>query len=85
MIEVKKLDGSMMHLNEDLIERVEEAADGQCVVYLISGGHVIVANPRSAIVEKIRGEKANLFRRVLENDGGDVPPNVTTLSEVKRR
>jgi hypothetical protein len=28
VIAVKKLDGSMMHINEDLIERVEEGADG---------------------------------------------------------
>ena len=60
MIAVKKLDGSMMHINEDLIERVEDGADGQSAVYLVNGGHIIVANDPATVVEKIRTEKANL-------------------------
>ena len=44
VIAVKKLDGSMMHINGDLIERVEDGADGKSTVYLLNGGHIIVSN-----------------------------------------
>ncbi len=71
MIAVKKLDGSMMHINEDLIERVEDGADGQSAVYLVNGGHIIAANDPATVVEKIRAEKADLLRRVLR--GPDDP------------
>lgn len=71
MIAVKKLDGSMMHINEDLIERVEDGADGQSAVYLVNGGHIIAANDPATVVERIRTEKANLLRRVLQ--GPDAP------------
>lgn len=66
MIALKKLDGSMMYLNEDLIERVEDGADGQSAVYMINGGHVVVANESANVVEKIRTEKASLLRRVRQ-------------------
>ena len=65
MIAAKKLDGSTMHLNEDLIERVEDGADGQSAVYLTNGGHIIVAADSQWVVETIRAEKASLLRRVL--------------------
>lgn len=71
MIAVKKLDGSMMHINGDLIERVEDGADGKSTVYLINGGHIIVANDPATVVEKIRAEKVTLLRRVLQ--GPDEP------------
>jgi uncharacterized protein YlzI (FlbEa/FlbD family) len=76
VIAVKKLDGSVMHINEDLIERVEDGADGQSAVYFVNGGHVIVANDPATVVEKIRTEKANLLRRVLE--GPDDPALATS-------
>jgi len=91
VIAVKKLDGSVMHINEDLIERVEDGADGQSALYLVNGGHVIVANDPATVVEKIRTEKANLLRRVLQ--GPDDPalaasarssvPGLTRLSQVR--
>jgi uncharacterized protein YlzI (FlbEa/FlbD family) len=91
VIAVKKLDGSMMHLNEDLIERVEEGADGQSAVYLLHGGHIIAANDPATVVEMIRAEKASLLRRALH--GPDGPPvaaiggapisSVTRLSQVR--
>ena len=91
MIEVKKLDGSSMHLNEDLIGRVEEAAGGQSVIYLLDGAHIIVAEHPSSVVDKIRAEKVELLRRVLR--GPDDPevsshpdadvPGVTRLSQVR--
>jgi uncharacterized protein YlzI (FlbEa/FlbD family) len=65
VIAVKKLDGSMMHINEDLIERVEDAADGRSALYLVNGGHIIAANDPATVVEKIRAEKADLLRRVF--------------------
>jgi uncharacterized protein YlzI (FlbEa/FlbD family) len=91
VIAVKKLDGSMMHINEDLIERVEEAADGQSALYMVNGGHIIAANDPATVVERIRAEKASLLRRALQ--GPDDPesaasarssaPGVTRLSEVR--
>jgi uncharacterized protein YlzI (FlbEa/FlbD family) len=75
VIAVKKLDGSVMHINEDLIERVEEGADGRSALYLVNGGHIIAANDPATVVEMIRTEKANLLRRVLE--GPDDPALAT--------
>jgi uncharacterized protein YlzI (FlbEa/FlbD family) len=91
VITVKKLDGSTMHLNEDLIERVEDATGGQCVVYQRDGGHIIAANSAPAVVEMIREEKVALWRRVLEGPGGPgvaphpsgTVPGVTKLSQVR--
>jgi len=65
LIAVKKLDGAMMHLNEDLIERVENASGGQSAVYLRYGGHMILANDPDTVVEMIRAEKTALLRRVF--------------------
>jgi len=88
VIAVKKLDGSMMHINGDLVERVEDGADGQSAVYLINGGHIIVANDPTTVVEKIRAEKVTVLRRVLQ--GPDEPEldassrsGVTRLSQVR--
>lgn len=64
VIAVQKLDGSRIYLNEDLIERVEDGADGQSAVYLINGGHIIVANDSNIVVERIRSEKVSQLRRV---------------------
>ncbi|HUZ42004.1 MAG TPA: flagellar FlbD family protein [Acidimicrobiales bacterium] len=88
MIEVKKLDGSAMYLNEDLIGRVEYAASGQSAVHLLDGGHVIVANDPLVVVGLIRAEKVALLRRVLQGPEATLPPpetehSVTRLSEVR--
>lgn len=64
MIAVRKLDGLLMYLNEDLIVRVEDAADGRSAVYLINGDHIIVANEPNTVVERIRAEKVTQLRRV---------------------
>ena len=90
MIAVKKLDGSIMQVNEDHVERVEEGADGRSALYLTNGGHIIVANDVSTVIEKIRAEKASLLRRVLQGpDGPDVTvaeqAGVTRLSQVRGR
>ncbi len=71
LIAVKKLDGAMMHLNEDLIERVEHAAGGQSAVYLRYGGHMILADDPATVVEMIRAEKTALLRRVFDRPEGD--------------
>jgi len=89
VIEVKRLDGSPMHLNEDLIARVENAAGGQSAIYMLDGGHIIVANDPSGVVEMIRAEKVELFRRVFQGPEDpnarpdEMPPGVTRLSQVK--
>ena len=89
MIEVKKLDGSTMHLNEDLVERVESGVEGQSAVYLRDGAHFIVANTPGAIVAMIRAEKTELLRRAfLGEDHGTTAPSparasLTTLSQVR--
>jgi uncharacterized protein YlzI (FlbEa/FlbD family) len=88
VITVKKLDGSMMHINEDLIERVEDGADGQSAVYLTNGGHIIVANDPATVVERIREEKVNVLRRVLGDADGassarSAASGLTRLSQVR--
>lgn len=91
MIALKKLDGSVMYLNEDLIERVEDGADGQSAVYMINGGHVVVANDSVNVVEKIRTEKVALLRKVRQasqdHSTAVVPrpsvPEMTLLAQVR--
>lgn len=82
-----------MYLNEDLIERVEDGVDGQSAVYMINGGHVVVANDSASVVDKIRTEKATLLRRVrqVSQDHASAPsptlrsavPEMTLLSQVR--
>jgi uncharacterized protein YlzI (FlbEa/FlbD family) len=81
VIAVKKLDGSMMHINEDLIERVEDGADGQSAVYMVNGGHIIAANDPATVVEMIRAEKASLLRRAFL---GPDDPQLSAISGVTR-
>lgn len=89
MIEVKKLDGSSMHLNEDLIGRVEGAAGAQSVIYLLDGAHIIVADVPSSVVAMIRAEKVALLQRVLrgpeepEEEPRHAGSGVTRLSQVR--
>ena len=64
MIEVTKIDGSTMYLNEEIIERVENTLTGQCAVYLIHGGHIVVSHDSPTVAEKIREEKIAQLRRV---------------------
>lgn len=90
LIAVKKLDGAMMHLNEDLIERVENASGGQSAVYLRYGGHMILANDPDTVVEMIRAEKTALLRRVFSHPEIEIeaPPalamtrDITQLTQV---
>jgi uncharacterized protein YlzI (FlbEa/FlbD family) len=89
VIATKKLDGSTMYLNEDLIERVEDGADGQSAVYLTNGGHIIVAADSQRVVEMIRAEKAALLRRVLGSADDSAitartPSGAPRLSQVRR-
>jgi uncharacterized protein YlzI (FlbEa/FlbD family) len=90
VIAVKKLDGSIMHINDDLIERVEDGADGQSAVYFVNGSHMIVAHEPTTVVEKIRSEKTTLLRRVFVDplDAGtarSTASSVARLSQVKER
>lgn len=72
LIAVQKLDGAMMHLNEDFIERVENASGGQSAVYLRYGGHMILAENPVTVVEMIRAEKTALLRRVFNRPEDEV-------------
>lgn len=91
MIEVKRLDGTTMHLNEDLIARVESAAGGHTAVYLLDGGHIIVAENPPSVVDQIRDEKVQILRRVFRGPDDpsprpeDMTPGVTRLSQVKKQ
>ncbi len=92
VIEVTKLDGTTMHLNEDFIGRVEYAVAGQSALYTLDGSHIIVANSPDDVVSLIRAEKVALLRRVLAGID-NVPPSeanesqvgVTRLSEVRSK
>ena len=90
MIEVNKLDGSTMHLNEDLVERVECGVEGQSAVYLRDGAHFIVANVPEAVVAMIRAEKIDLLRRAFLGEDPDATApssspraSLTKLSQVR--
>jgi uncharacterized protein YlzI (FlbEa/FlbD family) len=91
VIAVEKLNGAIMHLNEDLIERVESASGGQSAVYLRYGAHMILANDPDTVVEMIRAEKTALLRRVFDRpeERADTSPtlvmarDVTVLSQVR--
>jgi uncharacterized protein YlzI (FlbEa/FlbD family) len=91
VIEVGKLDGSTMYVNEDLIGRVEHAVGGQSALYMLDGGHIIVANDPSDIVALIREEKVAVLRRALEGpvspgtSDGDEGAGVTRLDTVRER
>lgn len=84
-----KLDGMTMHLNEDLIGRVEAAVGGQSALYTLDGGHIIVANGPREVVSLIRAEKVAILRRVLEGPDSvedahlDTPPGLARLSELR--
>ncbi|MGA7835172.1 MAG: flagellar FlbD family protein [Acidimicrobiales bacterium] len=87
---MKKLDGSTMHLNEDLVERVEPGVEGQSAVYLRDGAHFIVANPPESVVDMIRAEKTELLRRAFLGEGPETTPlgpatraNLTKLTQVR--
>jgi uncharacterized protein YlzI (FlbEa/FlbD family) len=90
VIEVNKLDGSTMHLNEDLVERVESGVEGQSAVYLRDGAHFIVANVPDAVVAMIRAEKTELLRRAFLGEDLDATAptpsaraSLTRLSQVR--
>jgi uncharacterized protein YlzI (FlbEa/FlbD family) len=91
VIEVKRLDGTTMHMNEDLIARVEHAAGGHSAVYMLDGGHIIVADNPSSVVNQIRDEKVEVLRRVFRGPDDPIPrvsdmtPGVTRLSQVKKQ
>lgn len=68
MILLNKLDGQTMYLNEDLIESVEDGAEGQSAIHLINGDRVIVAHVSSGIVARIRSEKITHARKVFGPD-----------------
>jgi len=71
VIPVNKLDGSEMYLNEDLIERVEDAGQDHSVVYLTDGAHLVIADRFLEVVERVRKEKASLLRKAAM--GPEVP------------
>lgn len=91
MVSLKKLDGTTMYLNEDLIERVENGADGQSAIFLVNGNHVIVAVEAIYVVEKIRSERVSQLRRVFQGPDDDAPhtvalrpPEVKLFGQAKR-
>lgn len=61
MIEVTRLNGGRMAVNEDHIERVEATPD--TVIYLTYGTHFVVQEPLEAVVDKITESRAELLRR----------------------
>ena len=77
MIALSKLDGSIMYLNEDHVERVEQGANS--AVYLTNGTYLIVRDDVDIINDRIRSEKAALLSVAL---GPVAPDLLTTLSAV---
>lgn len=74
-----------MHLNEELIESVEDGADGQSAIHLTNGNRVIVAHNALTVVSQIRDEKVNQLRRVFAIDAkGQAPDAHHMLADVRR-
>jgi len=61
MIRLTKRDGSMIYLNPDLIEAVEETPDTH--ITLVNGNHFLVLEKARVIVDKIVVFKAGIMRR----------------------
>lgn len=78
MIPVKKLDGSEMYINEDLVERVEDAGEDQSVLYMRDGGHLVVADHCSEIVTRVRTEKASLLKAAQGSEPQPASPVALT-------
>lgn len=67
MISLSKLDGLTMYLNEDLIESVEDGAEGQSAIRLTNGNRVIVAHVSTEVVDRVRAEKVTQARKVFSS------------------
>lgn len=74
-----------MHLNEELVESVEDGADGQAAIHLTNGNRVIVAHDAQTVVSLIRGEKVNQLRKVFAIDAqGQASDTRHILADVRR-
>jgi uncharacterized protein YlzI (FlbEa/FlbD family) len=80
VIGLRKLDGSTMYLNEDMVERVEEGANS--AVYLANGTYFVVRDDVDTISDRIRSEKQSVLARALALAFGESP--APALAEVPR-
>lgn len=71
MIGLRKLDGSTMYLNEDMVERVEGGANS--AVYLANGTYLVVRDEVETISDRIRSEKEAVLARALALAFGEAP------------
>ena len=72
MIGLRKLDGSTMYINEDMVERVE--GGGNSAVHLANGTYFVVRDDVDAISDKIRAEKETVLARAMALAFGEAPP-----------
>ncbi len=72
MIGLRKLDGSTMYLNEDLVERVEGGINS--AVHLANGTYFVVRDDVDTISARIRAEKQTVLAGALALALGDTPP-----------
>lgn len=72
MIELTRLNGSVMMLNSDLIKTAEASPD--TMLTLITGEKLIVREERSEVVERVLAYRARLLAMVAErlHSGGDI-------------
>lgn len=80
MIYLTKLDGGVMALNAEHIERIEAHPD--TVVYLTYGTHLVVRESLAAVVEAVLESRAEVLRRAgrpTEGRGG--PATLRALPE----
>jgi uncharacterized protein YlzI (FlbEa/FlbD family) len=82
VIGLRKLDGSTMYLNEDLVERVEEGVNS--AVHLANGTYFVVRDDVDTITERIRSEKQAVLAGALALAFAEVPTTAPMLAAAGR-
>jgi len=69
MILVHRLKGEPMYLNSDLVEYIETTPD--TVITLLDGRRIVVQDPASEVVDRVRDFRAAVLVAAEEFRGGD--------------
>ncbi len=82
MIGLRKLDGSTMYLNEDLVERVEGGVNS--AVHLADGTYFVVRDDVDTITDRIRSEKQAVLAGALALAFREAPAFAPALAAAGR-
>jgi uncharacterized protein YlzI (FlbEa/FlbD family) len=82
VIGLRKLDGSTMYLNEDLVERIEGGANS--AVHLADGTYFVVRDDVDTIRDRIRAEKQAVLAGALALAFREIPGVAPALAAAGR-